>query len=148
MSGKEWGDAGVVMWGSGLDSSDTADLLLDGPEAAVIVEASFHNDLRADHVLGGLGRALELAAHRRQAGYVLVCPDRPAGAITEAWLAAAFPEQSGLNFDALARAVGWISWRDLGRLALDLAEEADDIRDDLVHRLVTELQALFPGIEI
>jgi hypothetical protein len=149
LSGREWSGAEVVMWGSGLQLDDTADLLIDGPEALVIVEASFRNDVPASHAIAGIRRGLELARHQKQAGYVFVSPDRPpALAQATASLASELADMDGVDFDALGRAVGWSSWRDLGRLALDLAEEADDIRDELVHRLVTELQALFPGIEI
>ncbi|MCU1463473.1 MAG: hypothetical protein JWO37_3548 [Acidimicrobiales bacterium] len=153
LSGKEWGDARVEMWGSGLDLVDTADVLLDGPEAVVVVEASYRDDLPPDHAIAGLRQAFAVADqhHHRQAGYVMVSPDRPRSLrdqVTQQQLESEFGGRPGLDVGALSRAIGWISWRDLGRLALDLAEEADDLRDELVHRLVTELQVLFPGIEI
>jgi hypothetical protein len=151
LSNKEWSGARVVMWGSGLDLDGTADVLLAGSEAVVIVEASYRDDVPTEHAIAGVRRALELADHHRQAGYVLVSPDRPLALRRRPRpeeLAAALGDQGGLNFDALARAVGWTSWRDIGRLALDLAEEVDDLRDELVHRLVTELQVLFPGLAL
>lgn len=151
VSGKEWADAAVVMWGSGLDLGDTADLVLEGPEAIVIVEASFTNDVPAGHAVEGMRAALARAGHVKQAGYLLVSPDRPSGmddALSPDALARSMGDVGGVDFDALARAFGWFGWRDLGRLALDLAEEGDEMREELVHRLVTELQSLFPGIEI
>ena len=33
-------------------------------------------------------------------------------------------------------------------LALDLAEEADPMRDEQVHLLVSQLQARFPGLQV
>ena len=41
-----------------------------------------------------------------------------------------------------------MTWADLAALALDLAEEADPIRDEMVHLLITELQRTFPQLEV
>ena len=53
------------------------------------------------------------------------------------------------GFDALTGAVGWVTWHELGELALDLAEEEEDsLRADQVHLLVTQLQDRFPDIDL
>ena len=48
----------------------------------------------------------------------------------------------------MSDAVGWVTWHELCELALDLAEEADPLRDDQVHLLVTQLQSRFPDIDL
>ena len=55
----------------------------------------------------------------------------------------------GDDLDALTDAVGWVTWHELGELALDLAEEEEDsLRADQVHLLVTQLQDRFPDIDL
>jgi hypothetical protein len=49
--------------------------------------------------------------------------------------------------ELLAEAMGWISWPELGRLALDLAEESDPGAGEQVRRLVSELQARYPAAD-
>jgi hypothetical protein len=53
-----------------------------------------------------------------------------------------------LAYDLLAPGMGDVTWLDLGRLALDLAEEAELEPAESVRRLVTELQQRFPGAQL
>ena len=57
-------------------------------------------------------------------------------------------EGHGLRPEALEAVTGWMTWADLGALALDLAEEADPTRAEMVHLLITELQRAFPELEV
>ncbi|MGI9080116.1 MAG: hypothetical protein ACR2GF_04740, partial [Acidimicrobiales bacterium] len=43
---------------------------------------------------------------------------------------------------------GWVTWREVGELALDLAEESDELRGEAVHRLVSQMQTQFPDAEL
>jgi hypothetical protein len=120
------------------------------------VEATFLEDVTIERLFHGGRRALDLDAGRHsQAGFVLVVVDAPedlADRITD--MASAdmsdfdLGDTHGLRPDALVHLCGWVTWRDLGTLALDLAEEADPLRAEQVHRLATELQERFPGIEL
>jgi hypothetical protein len=55
-----------------------------------------------------------------------------------------------IAIDLMGDAIGWVSWTDVARIALDLAEEGDpDVAPvDMVHELVTELQQLYPDATI
>jgi hypothetical protein len=149
---RDWGGAVVDVWGTGPAVLDTVDVVLDGPECVVIVECSLTDDLLTEHLARGVARALDAAVEsRRQAGYVLVSPgtsdtlEERFNELVEEPLEGIVRAHPHLDADAVARAIGWLAWRNLGELVLDLAEETDALRGELAHRLVTELQAAFPG---
>jgi hypothetical protein len=50
--------------------------------------------------------------------------------------------------ELLDGATGWIAWPELGRLALDLAEEADREPMESVRRLVSQIQARYPDASL
>jgi hypothetical protein len=156
LSTREWADARVDLWRTGADMVGAVDVTLDGVECFVVVECTTMNDATVEHLGAGVGRALDVAVpDGRQAGFVLVVPetaDRLAVNVEELWdldrLREVVGEREGLSVDALSRAIGWVTWRDVGRLALDLAEESDALRAEQAHQLATELQLTFPGIEL
>lgn len=155
-SGLEWGDATVEVWRSGLQLTGSTDVVIDGPDAVVLVEATFQTDFGADHLAVGADHALTLPQRRdKPAAFVLVRPsvDEAAAEHLEDELAADLldlpdGDGHGLTQEALEHIAGWMTWADLGALAVDVAEEADALHQEMVHRLVTELQARFPGIEV
>jgi hypothetical protein len=65
------------------------------------------------------------------------------------WLEVAADAQGGDGPEAaelLSPAnTGWLTWREVAELALDLAEEADELRGEAVHRLASEIQEQFPA---
>lgn len=125
----EWAGASVLPWATGLDLEDAVDIVVDGPEGVVVFAATLLSDLAVD----ALGAAA-LGAVTAGDG-----PERPAE------LVVVVPPDAG---SAEPDATGWLTWRDLGTLALDLAEEGDELRAEQVHRLVGDLQDRFPGIEL
>jgi hypothetical protein len=125
----EWAGGSVLPWATGMPLEHTADVVLDGPEAVVVAGATFSTDLALGELKAGVGPALGGLQAGRQTGLVVVIPPDVADS-------AAAPEGDA----------GWLTWRDLGVLALDLAEESDELRAEQVHRLVGELQDRFPGV--
>ena len=155
LSALEWGEGSVDIWTSGLHMTDATDVVITGPEAVVLVQATFRADLSIDVLGEGAEHALGLADRGdRQAGFVLLTPgideadaDRINDALAADLLDLPEGEGHGLRPEALEHITGWLTWADLAGLALDLAEEADSFRKEMVHLLVTELQAQFPGID-
>lgn len=155
-SAMEWSEAAVEPWASGLAVAGGTDVVIDGPEALVLVEATIRADLSAEHLARGASQVLGLDRRRgRPAAYVLLTPGLEAGEaeqvddiLTAGLVELPEGEGHGLRTDALEAMAGWLTWADLGVLALDLAEEADPLRTELVHRLITDLQDRFPGIEV
>ena len=125
----EWAGASVLPWATGLVLDDAADVVIDGPRAMVVARATLRLDVPLAELGGGALEAVTDALGTRQSALVVVVP----------------PEAPDPGAD-LGRAAGWLTWRDLGVLALDLAEEADELRAEQVHRLAGELQDQFPGI--
>ena len=156
LSHLSWADAIVEVWRSGLQLTGATDVLIESSEAVLLVEATFERSLGAEHLGAGADHALSLPSRGdRPVGFVLVTPgiDDDAAERLEDELAADLldlPEGDGhgLREEALERIAGWMTWADLGALAIDLAEEADTIRSEMVHQLVTQLQERFPGIEV
>ena len=146
----EWSGASVIPWGSGLALEDAADIVLDGPEGVVVIVATFGadpplGDLRAQ----ALGALADTLGPGKEAGFVAVVPPAGAGPVPERQGATALgardhPRSAGFA----AAASGWMTWRDLGALAVDLAEEADELRSEQVRRLVSDLQQQFPEVEV
>ncbi len=137
LAGLEWSGTSVVPWATGVAFGDAVDVLLDGPEALVVTLATLAQELRADQVAAGMREAVAGAAGEKQAGFVAVVPPEGRGSALE--------EAGG---ELGAGAVAWLTWRDLGALALDLAEEADELRAEQAHRLVSDLQAQFPALDL
>jgi hypothetical protein len=146
ISDREWSGASVQLWATGLDLDRGTDVLLDGPEALVIAVAYVDAVPPSGEVRGAMAKVVSDASlGGRQAGFLAVVPTRDDETQLQSVLEQA---ASGDELDALTEAVGWVTWRELGELALDLAEESDPLRDDQVHLLVTELQRRFPDIEL
>jgi inorganic pyrophosphatase len=97
----------------------------------VVAGATFRADLSLAELRSGVGQAMgDTLQGGRQTGLVVVLPPDAAD------------PTAALEGDA-----GWLTWRDLGVLALDLAEESDELRAEQVHRLVGDLQDRFPGVD-
>jgi hypothetical protein len=126
----EWAGGSVLPWATGLPLEHTADVVLDGPEAVVVAGATFRTDLSLAELRAGVGPAMgDTLQGGRQTGLMVVVPPDAAD-------------------HAAAVDTGWLTWRDLGVLALDLAEESDELRSEQVHRLVGDLQDRFPDVEL
>ena len=130
LSAVEWSGASVVPWAAGLELDGVTDVVLDGPEALVVVGAT----LAAEFPVSEPSALVEIvaeAAGSREAGF----------------LAVVGPGAEGLEATGDGR-TGWLTWTELGTVALDLAEEGDELRGEQVHRLVDQLQQRFPGSEL
>jgi hypothetical protein len=148
----EWADASVSFWPTDLDRRDAVEVLLEGRDAIVVVEATIDETRAGDDLVVGAERAVELAGSARQAAFVFVVPpgngmaDRLDDLKTAELLGPEGVPGHGLRPEALARVTGTITWSELGALALDLAEEGDPLRSEQVHQLVTQLQEKFPDV--
>ena len=136
LSPLDWTGTSVQLWASRIETAGATDIVLDGPEGVVLVVATLEPELslaqaRRRYLTSPAGD--ELAAQAR--GVVLVGPgQRPETEEQEA--------ESDADGDPVAS--GWMTWPELARLALDLAEEADPTRAEQVHRLVSQIQSRFP----
>ena len=127
----EWSGASVVPWAAGLELDGVTDVVLDGPEALVVVGATLAADFPPDEPPGLLQVVAEVAGDAREAGF----------------LAVVAPGSGGVEGTDDGR-TGWLTWAELGTVALDLAEEGDELRGEQVHRLIDQLQQRFPGIQL
>ena len=153
LSTRNWADARIDLWEWDIDDATTVDVTLDGRECIVLVEAALHPDLGSEQLARScaavIGRAFE---EGRQGGYVVLTPDVAGDAaplgdlLTDRRLNQVIGERDDIDHEAVARAIGWCTWRDVGELLIDLAEESDALRADQAHRLVSELQSVFPAI--
>ena len=143
----EWSGASVQLWATGLELDRSADLLIDGPEALVVGLATVDPGPPSGETRGAMVKAVaDAGLGGRQPAFLAIVPTRDDEAQLQAALEAA---ASGDDLNALSEAVGWVTWHELGELALDLAEEEEDsLRADQVHLLVTQLQDRFPDIEL
>jgi len=145
----EWSGSSVRPWGASLSCPGTTDVVIEGPEALIVAVATLDPDPQVDELreaaLEALGRTL---GPDDQIGFVLVVP--PGTPDLGPWLAVAGedrpPVESGV--DVLPGSSGWLTWHELGELALDLAEESDELRGEAVHRLVTDIQTQFPDADL
>ena len=127
----EWSGASVVPWAAGLELDGVTDVVLDGPEALVVIGATLAADFPASEPPALLEVVAEAAGESREAGFLVVVA----------------PGAEDVEVTGDGR-TGWLTWTELGTVALDLAEEGDELRGEQVHRLVDELQQRFPGIEL
>src|SRR5205085_8029243 len=75
LSPLEWADANVVPWGAGVPGDDVCDVVLDGPEAYVVVVCSLTNQLTPEALAAGAIDALDGSLRgAREAGVVVVTP--------------------------------------------------------------------------
>ena len=127
----EWSGASVLPWAAGLALDGVTDVVLDGPEALVVAGTTLAPDFPGREPAGLLQEVVEAAGESREAGFVaVVAPGAQEVVATD----------DGRT--------GWVTWAELGTVALDLAEEGDELRSELVHRLIDQLQQRFPGIEL
>ncbi|HWC09585.1 MAG TPA: hypothetical protein VG455_00030 [Acidimicrobiales bacterium] len=144
----EWSGTSVLPWAAGLALDGVTDVVLDGPEALVVAAATLSPGL-SPQPSGLLAEVIEAAGDARQAGFVaVVAPgsDRPASSESSDRPASA-ERSDGVDVTGDGF-TGWLTWAELGTLALDLAEEGDELRGEQVSRLVDDLQRQFPGIEL
>ena len=143
----EWEGADVKLWATGLDLDSGVDVLIDGPNALLICVATLQPAPPSGETRGAMLKAVSDAAlGGRKPAFLAVVPTRDDEAQLQAALEAA---ASGDGLDALTGSVGWVTWHELGELALDLAEEEEDsLRADQVALLVDQLQDRFPDIEL
>jgi SAM-dependent methyltransferase len=136
----EWSGASVVPWATGAAFDDAVDVLLDGPEALVVALATLGRELGGDQVRAGAREAVTGSSPGgKEAGLVAVLAPDTAGA---------GPSLEEAAEELADGAAGWLTWRDLGTLAVDLPEEADELRRGQVHRLVSDLQEQFPALDL
>lgn len=135
----EWSGTSVVPWAAGLALDGVTDVVLDGPEALVVAAATLSPGL-SPQPSGLLAEVIEAAGDARQAGFVaVVAPGSDRSASSER------SDDVDVTGDGFT---GWLTWAELATLALDLAEEGDELRGEQVSRLVDDLQRQFPGIEL
>jgi hypothetical protein len=146
LSDHEWSGSSVQLWAAGLELDRGTDVLLDGPEALAIAVAYLDPVPPSAELRGAMAKVVADAnLGGRQPAFVAVVPRRDDETQLESVLEQA---AAGSDLETLADAIGWVTWHELGELALDLAEEADPLRDDQVHLLVTQLQRRFPEIDL
>lgn len=154
LSPHEWSGTQVVPWSTELPGTDLCPVVLDGPEAYVVVACSTVADPSQEELRAAAMAALDgsLAGGRDVGLVVVVPPGAPLEGIDARIRVAADVELHGgrMAYELLEGAAGELTWADLARLALDLIEEADPdtAPTQQVHRLVTEIQQQYPGIEI
>jgi hypothetical protein len=143
----EWSGASVQLWATGLELDRSTDVLIDGPEALIVGLATVDPGPLSGETRGAMVKAVSDAGlGGRQPAFLAIVPTRDDEAQLQAALEAA---AAGDDLNALTGAVGWVTWHELGELALDLAEEEEDsLRADQVHLLVTQLQDRFPDIDL
>jgi len=143
----EWSGASVQLWATGLELDSSTDVLIDGPEALVVGLATVAPGPPSGETRGAMVKAVSDAGlGGRKPAFLAIVPTRDDEAQLQAALEAA---ASGDDLEALTESVGWVTWHELGELALDLAEEEEDsLRADQVHLLVTFLQDKFPDIDL
>jgi hypothetical protein len=147
LSEHEWADASVQLWTTGLELDSGADVLIDGPEGLVVGVATFQSAPPSGETRGAMVKAVsDAASSGRPPAFLAVVPTREDEAQLESALEQA---ASAEGLEALTGAVGWVTWHELGELALDLAEEEEDsLRADQVALLVDQLQERFPDIDL
>jgi hypothetical protein len=143
----EWEGASVELWATGLELDRGVDVRIDGPNGLVICVATLDAAPSSGEARDAMLKVVsDVAPGGRQPAFLAVVPTRDDEGQLQALLEAA---ASGDDLDALTGSVGWVTWRELGEIALDLAEEEEDsLRADQVALLVDQLQARFPDIDL
>jgi hypothetical protein len=143
----EWEGASVQLWATGLELDSGVDVLIDGPNALLVCVATLQPAPAPGETRGAMVKAVSDAAlGGRKPAFLAVVPTRDDEAQLQAALEAA---AAGDDLDALTGSVGWVTWHELGELALDMAEEEEDsLRADQVALLVDSLQDQFPDIDL
>jgi hypothetical protein len=143
----EWEGASVQLWATGLELDSGTDVLIDGPNALLVCVATLQPAPPSGETRGAMLKAVSDAAlGGRKPAFLAVVPTRDDEAQLQAALEAA---ASGDGLEDLTGSVGWVTWHELGELALDLAEEEEDsLRADQVALLVDQLQDRFPDIDL
>ena len=146
LSALEWGGAAVTPWGAGMVFDDVCDVVLDGPEAYVVAACTLLPHPTEEHLRAAAMAALDGSLRgSREAGLLVVAPPGSEDLAGELERAGRLElHESRTLGELLTDRVGWASWPELGRLALDLAEENDRGPEELVRRLVSDLQTRFP----
>lgn len=144
----EWSGSSIRPWGTSLSYSGAVDVVIDGPEALILAVATLDPDPPVDRLRAAAIEALgDSVSADRLVGFVVVVP--PGTPDLGPWLESAAEDQSGDGtFELLAGSSGWLTWHELGELALDVAEESDELRGEAVHQLVSEIQAHFPADDL
>ncbi len=144
LSPLEWAGTSVVPWVAGGTMPDVAEVALDGPDAYVLLACTLLSDPAEAQLRAAAMAALEPAMRGgREAGVVVVAPPGSDDVLARLEGATRFAlDDRHLARDRLT--LGWVSWPELGRLALDLAEESDPAPREQVRRLIEELQGRFP----
>jgi hypothetical protein len=146
ISALEWGGATVAPWAAGMEFDDVTDVVLDGPEAYVVAACTLLPHPTEEHVRAAAMAALDGSLHgAREAGLIVVAPPGSEDLPGELERAGQLELHEGRTLgELLTDRVGWLSWPELGRLALDLAEESDPGPEEQVRHLVSDLQNRFP----
>ena len=146
----EWSGSTVQPWGAALSLPDATDVVIDGPEAVIVAVATLRTDPPVDELRSAV---LEAVSHTlrpdKPVALVIVVP--PGTPDLDPWLEVADDEgmpEEGDRGEEFPGITGWVTWRDLSELALDLAEEADELRGEAVHHLVSEVQERFPAVDV
>jgi len=145
----EWSGSSVRPWGASLAQPGVTDVVIEGPEAVIIAVATLDPDPAVDELRSAAREALgHTLRPENQVGFVIVAP--PGTPDLGPWLDAAADDSGRPDelVDVMEGCSGWLTWHELGELALDLAEESDELRGEAVHRLITEIQGRFPGAEL
>ncbi len=145
----EWSGASIRPWGASLAYAGATDVVIDGPEALIVAVATLDPDPQVDELRAAALDALgPTVGPDDQVGFVMVVP--PGTADLDPWLAVAAEDRpaAASAVEVLPGSSGWLTWHELGELALDLAEESDELRGEAVHRLVTDIQTQFPEAEL
>jgi len=152
----EWSGSTVRLWAASMSRPDVTDVVIDGPEALIVVVATLRTDPPVDELRT---EVVDAVSHTLR-------PDKPVALVIVAppgtpdlgpWLevsdAGGIPDEDRVpgqdeGTEMFPGGSGWLTWRDLLELALDLAEEADELRGEAVHRAVSQLQDLFPAVDL
>ncbi|MGH9280136.1 MAG: hypothetical protein ACRD12_18805 [Acidimicrobiales bacterium] len=147
----DWADATIVPWTSDVLGPDMCDMVIAGPDGYVVVACTVDPYPQEAPLTAAAVAAIDgsIEGGNREAGLIVVTPPGTPPLDERLELATDIEVHDGrLIFDLLEGRMGSVSWTRLGRLALDLAEEGGEEPMEQVHRLITELQARYPGVDM
>jgi hypothetical protein len=157
LSDLEWDGGEVVPWAADVAGADRPGaylcaVALAGPAAYVVAACTLDPAVPVEHLRAAAMAALDGSLdHGREAGLVVVAPPGSDDLPARLEEATAVELHDGRTArDLLEGAMGWLPWPELGTLAADMVEENDPDSEltEVVHRLITDLQARFPAEEI